>query len=61
MSTEEHSTGEIGKGNDSLGQSTELPKVQEEDGVHLEVTEKFSIQKEESEADHVESFKIRII
>uniref|UniRef100_A0A914NG08 Uncharacterized protein n=1 Tax=Meloidogyne incognita TaxID=6306 RepID=A0A914NG08_MELIC len=52
MSTEEHSTGEIGKGNDSLGQSTELPKVQEEDGVHLEVTEKFSIQKEESEADH---------
>uniref|UniRef100_A0A915NZD2 Uncharacterized protein n=1 Tax=Meloidogyne floridensis TaxID=298350 RepID=A0A915NZD2_9BILA len=52
MSTEEHSTGEVGKENDSLGQSTELPKRQEEDGVHLEVTDKFSIQKEESESDH---------
>nr|CAD2198270.1 unnamed protein product [Meloidogyne enterolobii] len=52
MSTEEHSTGEVEKENDSLGQSTELPKGQEEDGVHLEVTDKFSIQKEESEADH---------
>ncbi|CAK5042382.1 unnamed protein product [Meloidogyne enterolobii] len=52
MSTEEHSTGEMEKENDSLGQSTELSKGQEEDGVHLEVTDKFSIQKEESEADH---------
>uniref|UniRef100_A0A915M4U3 Uncharacterized protein n=1 Tax=Meloidogyne javanica TaxID=6303 RepID=A0A915M4U3_MELJA len=52
MSTEEHSTGEVEKENDSLGQSKELPKRQEDDGVHLEVTDKFSIQKEESEADH---------
>nr|CAD2190490.1 unnamed protein product [Meloidogyne enterolobii] len=36
MSTEEHSTGEMEKENDSLGQSTELSKGQEEDGVHLE-------------------------
>ncbi|CAK5069640.1 unnamed protein product [Meloidogyne enterolobii] len=52
MSTEEHSTGEVEKENDSLGQSTELLKGQEEASVHLEVTDKFSIQKEESEADH---------